>query len=110
MKNKSLPLEDIRILSLGHVLAVPYATMLLADLGAEVIKIEKRGAGDDSRQFGPFINGESVYFFSINRGKKSVTLDLRTESGKKIIKELARSCDVVVENFRPGTMDKLGFG
>jgi len=108
MEREALPLENIRILSLGHVLAVPYGTMILADLGAEVIKIEPPGVGDDSRQFGPLI-GQSGYFISINRNKKSITLDLKRRRGKEIFRELVKKSDVVVENFRPGTMAKLGF-
>jgi len=108
MERETLPLESIRILSLGHVLAVPYGTMILADLGAEVIKLEPPGVGDDSRQFGPLI-GQSGYFISINRNKKSITLDLKRRRGKEIFVELVKKSDVVVENFRPGTMAKLGF-
>jgi len=85
--------------------------MILADLGAEVIKIEKPEIGDDTRQWGPpFINGESVYFFSVNRNKKSITLDLRKEKGKEIFRGLVRRADVVLENFRTGTMEKYGLG
>jgi len=82
------PLEGIRVLDLGHVLAMPTCTMQLAYLGAEVIKIERPGIGDDSREFGPFVNGESAYFISINRNKKSITLDLKKEKGKEIFKEM----------------------
>ncbi|HBY56873.1 MAG: Formyl-CoA transferase [Atribacteria bacterium 34_128] len=104
------PLEGIRVLDLGHVLAMPTCTMQLADLGAEVIKIERPGSGDDSRYFGPFVHGESAYFMSINRNKKSLTLDLKQEEGKEIFKELVKKSDVVTENFRPNTMEKLGLG
>ena len=104
------PLTGIRVLDLGHVLAMPTCTMQLADLGAEVIKIETLGKGDDSRKFGPFINGESAYFISINRNKKSIALDLKKEKGKKIFKELVKVSDVVAENYRPDTMQKLGLG
>lgn len=104
------PLKGIRVLDLGHVLAIPTCTMQLADLGAEVIKIEKPGIGDDSRYFGPFINNESAYFISINRNKKSITLDLKKEKGKKIFKDLVKVSDVVTENYRPNTMQKLGLG
>lgn len=104
------PLKGIRILDLGHVLAMPTCTMQLADLGAEVIKIERPGVGDDSREFGPFINGESAYFISINRNKKSITLDLKKEKGKEIFKEMVKCSDVVTENYRPHTMQKLGLG
>lgn len=104
------PLKGIRILDLGHVLAMPTCTMQLADLGAEVIKIERPGVGDDSREFGPFVNGESAYFISINRNKKSITLDLKKEKGKEIFKEMVKCSDVVTENYRPHTMQKLGLG
>jgi len=104
------PLKGIRVLDLGHVLAMPTCTMQLADLGAEVIKIERPGIGDDSREFGPFVNGESAYFISINRNKKSITLDLKKEKGKKIFKDLVKVSDVVTENYRPNTMQKLGLG
>lgn len=103
---KNFLLEGLRILSLGHVLAAPFGTMVLADLGAEVIKIERPSIGDDAREYGPFIDGQSGYFISINRNKKSITLDLK--KGKKIFEELVKKSDVVVENFRPGTMEKLG--
>ena len=104
------PLAGIRVLDLGHVLAMPTCTMQLADLGAEVIKIERPGKGDDSRNFGPFKNKESAYFISINRNKKSITLDLKKEKGKKIFKDLVKISDVVAENYRPNTMQKLGLG
>lgn len=104
------PLEGIRILDLGRVLAMPTCTMQLADLGAEVIKIEIPGKGDDTREFGPFVNGESAYFISINRNKKSFTLNLKKEEGKRIFKELVKLSDVVAENYRPNTMHKLGLG
>jgi len=85
--------------------------MMLADFGAEIIKVEPPGTGDDARAFGPFLeNKESAYFISINRGKKSITLDLKSEEDKKILWELVKKCDVLVENYRPGTMEKLGLG
>jgi CoA:oxalate CoA-transferase len=108
-------LEGITVIDLSHVLAGPFCTMILADLGAEVIKIEPPG-GDDARQFGPFLsepqhpeNRESAYFISINRNKKSVCLDLKPESGKRVLEDLLIRADVVVENYRPTTMTKLGF-
>jgi len=104
------PLEGIRVLDLGHVLAMPTCTMQLADLGAEVIKIERPDSGDDSRHFGPFLHGESAYFMSINRNKKSMTLDLKQEKGKDIFRQLVRKADIVTENYRPNTMEKLGLG
>ncbi len=102
------PLKGIQVLDLTRVLAGPYATMLLSDLGAEVIKIEQPDTGDEARNFGPFKNGFSLYFMSVNRGKRSVTLNLKTERGKAIFKQLVKRSDIVVENFRPGTMKKLG--
>ena len=106
MKAKSL--EGIRIADLSHVLAAPTASMILADLGAEVIHIEPP-RGDDARQFGPIIEGQSAYFISINRNKKSVVLDLKKPEGKNILRDLIRVSDVVLENFKPGTMKDLGF-
>ena len=103
-------LSDIKVLDLTRVLAGPYATMVLADLGAEIIKIEQPEKGDDSRAYGPYKNGESAYFMSLNRNKESITLNLKTLEGKEILKELVKKVDVLVENFRPGTMEKLGLG
>ncbi|MGC9394998.1 MAG: CaiB/BaiF CoA transferase family protein [Anaerolineae bacterium] len=105
-----MALEGIRILDLTRVLAGPYATMVLADLGADVIKIERPGTGDDSRNFGPYLHGESAYYMSLNRNKRSMTLNLKSPHGKQIIRELVPLMDVVVENFRPGTLEKLGLG
>ena len=102
------PLDGLRVIDLSRVLAGPYATMVLADLGAEVIKVEQPGTGDEARSFGPFQNGISAYFMSINRGKKSVTLNLREEEGKEILRGLVRQADILVENFRPGAMKRLG--
>jgi formyl-CoA transferase len=103
-----LPLEGIRVLDLTHALAGPYCTMLLGDLGADVIKIEPPG-GDQSRQWGPpFINGESAYFLSVNRNKRSVVLDLKSADGKATARALAMASDVVVENFKPGAIARLG--
>ena len=102
------PLDGIKVLDLTRVLAGPFATMILGDLGAEVIKIEQPGTGDESRNFGPFKNGFSLYFMSVNRGKRSVTLNLKSDRGKAIFKQLVQQNDILVENFRPGTMKKLG--
>ena len=102
------PLDGIKVLDLTRVLAGPFATMILSDLGADVIKIEQPETGDESRMFGPFKNGFSLYFMSVNRGKRSVTLNLKTERGKTILKQLAEQNDIIVENFRPGIMKKLG--
>jgi len=105
------PLGGVRVLDLTRVLAGPFCTMNLADLGAEVIKIEVPGRGDDSRSFAPTMpSGDSGYFYSVNRGKRSVTLDLRTDDGGAIFLELAAKSDVVVENFSPGTMDRFKIG
>lgn len=102
------PLDGIKVLDLTRVLAGPYTTMILADLGAEVIKIEHPDTGDESRNFGPFKNGFSLYFMSVNRGKRSVTLNLKSHRGKSIFKQLVKQNDILVENFRPGTMKRLG--
>jgi crotonobetainyl-CoA:carnitine CoA-transferase CaiB-like acyl-CoA transferase len=105
------PLEGIRILDLTRVVSGPFCTMILADLGAEVIKIEEPAAGDESRAFGPpFVGGESAYFLSVNRGKKSCGIDLKTPEGLAAVEALAREADVLVENFRPGTLARLGLG
>ncbi|GAB1455666.1 CaiB/BaiF CoA-transferase family protein [Spirochaetota bacterium] len=106
----SKPLEGIKVLDLTRVLAGPFCTMILSDLGAEIIKVEVPGTGDDSRSFGPFKNGQSLYFVNVNRGKQSVAINLKTAEGKKLLVNLAKECDVIVENFRPGTMEKLGLG
>ena len=104
-----LPLEGIRVVDFGRVLSVPYGTMQLADLGADVVKIEHPEYGDDTRSFGPpFIRDVSTYFVSINRGKRSVAIDLKNDLDVDFVKELITVADVVVENFRPGVMKKLG--
>ena len=104
------PLEGIKVLDLTRVLAGPFCTMILADMGAEVIKVEQPGKGDDTRQFGPpFQEGESAYFLSVNRNKKSITLDIKSAKGKEILGRLIQRSDVLVENFRPGALKKLGF-
>ncbi|MFN8616034.1 MAG: CaiB/BaiF CoA-transferase family protein [Dehalococcoidia bacterium] len=102
------PLEDIRILDLTWVLAGPFASMILADLGAEVVKVERPPNGDISRTTGPYQNGWSGYFFSINRGKKSIGINLRSAEGRALFLRLVEKADVVVENFTPGTMARLG--
>ena len=102
------PLKGIRVLDLTRILAGPYAAMILRDLGAEVIKIEQPVVGDEARGIGPFKNDFSLYFMSINRGKKSLTLNLKSQSGKEIFVELVKQSDVLVENFRPGAMKRLG--
>jgi len=100
----------VRVLDMSRVLAGPFAGMLLADMGAEVIKLEIPGRGDDSRQFPPFIGEESMYYVNLNRGKESITLNLKTEEGKEVFRGLVKECDILLESFRPGTMDRLGLG
>ncbi len=103
------PLDTITVLDLSRALAGPYCTLMLADMGAQVIKVERPGTGDDTRGWGPpFIDGQSAYFLSINRNKKSVTLNLKEKEGKEIFYTLSENADVIVENFRPGTTEKLG--
>jgi CoA:oxalate CoA-transferase len=103
------PLNGITVVDLTRVLAGPYCTMVLSDLGARVIKVEPPG-GDDSRHYGPFVDGESAYFASLNRGKESIALDLKAEADRALFERLLAKADVVVENFRPGTMARLGYG
>jgi CoA:oxalate CoA-transferase len=111
MTEPELPLAGVKVLDLTRVLAGPFCTMLLADLGADVVKIERPGVGDDARQYGPFLpSGESAYFAGINRGKRSITLDLKHDVDRATFVALVRKADVVVENFRPGTMEALGLG
>jgi len=106
-----LPLERIVVLDISRILAGPYCTMMLGDLGAEVIKVERPGVGDDTRTWGPpFAGGESAYYLSLNRNKRSLTLNLAHPEGKRIGQELARQSDVLVENFSPGVAEKLGMG
>ena len=105
-----LPLAGLRVLDLTRVLAGPLCTMLLGDMGAEVIKIEDPDEGDEVRGWAPFVGGWSTYFLSLNRNKKSVAIDLKSGEGKALLTELIRSADVLVENFRPGTLERLGFG
>jgi crotonobetainyl-CoA:carnitine CoA-transferase CaiB-like acyl-CoA transferase len=105
------PLDDLFVVDLSRILSGPVCTMLLADMGAEVIKVEPPPLGDDSRQWGPpFIGGISTYFLSINRNKKSLGLNLKTADGQRILWKLIERADVLIENFRPGVLDKLGFG
>lgn len=102
-------LKGIKVLDLSRILAGPYATQILADHGAEVWKVEIPGKGDDTRHFGPpFQDGESAYFMSINRNKKSITVNLKSDEGIQIVNSLAEKADVVIENFRPGALDKFG--
>ena len=104
------PLSGIVVADLSRILAGPYCTLLLAELGARVIKVETPGTGDDARHYGPFVNGKSAYFVSVNRGKESIALDLKSEKDRAVFEALLGKVDIVVENFRPGTMEKLGFG
>ena len=104
------PLDGLRVLDLSWVLSGPYCTMTLCDLGAEVVKVERPPYGDVARTTGPLKDGESGYFFSINRGKRSIALDLRQEAGRRLLLDLVPQFDVLVENFRPGTLDDLGVG
>lgn len=104
-------LDGIRVLDLSRALAGPYCTMMLGDMGADIIKVEMPKVGDEARHYGPpFQEGESSYFLSVNRNKRSITLNLKSQEGKEILRELAKKSDVLVENFRPGTMDDLGLG
>src|SRR6201997_1244265 len=104
------PLSGITIIDLSRILAGPYCTLLLAELGARVIKVEPPQQGDDARQYGPFKNGKSAYFVSVNRGKESIALDLKAPRDKEIFERLLDKADALVENFRPGTMERLGYG
>ena len=104
------PLDGLLVVDFSRVLAGPFATMMLADLGARVIKVERPGTGDDSRSYGPFVAGESLYFARVNRGKESVVLDLGDEGDLELVRELVRRADVLVENFRPGVMARRGLG
>jgi formyl-CoA transferase/CoA:oxalate CoA-transferase len=105
------PLDDLFVVDLSRILSGPVCTMLMADMGAEVVKVEPPPLGDDSRQWGPpFIGGISTYFLSINRNKKSLGLNLKTDQGRQILWKLVERADVLIENFRPGVLDKLGFG
>jgi CoA:oxalate CoA-transferase len=104
------PLHDLLVIDLSRVLAGPYATMVMADLGARVIKVERPDGGDDARAYGPFINGHSAYFASINRGKQSIALDLKAPADRAVFEALLERADVLVDNYRPGVMARLGYG
>jgi len=108
--SRDLPLQGLRVLDFTRVLAGPFCTMLLGDMGAEVIKIEDPDHGDDTRAWAPFVGGWSTYFLTVNRNKKSVALDLKSAEGAALVERLICSADVLVENFRPGTLERLGFG
>jgi CoA:oxalate CoA-transferase len=104
------PLSGITVVDLSRILAGPYCTLLMAELGARVIKVEPPGKGDDARHYGPFLAGKSSYFQSVNRGKESIALDLKEDGDRRVFAKLLERADVLVENFRPGTMEKLGYG
>lgn len=108
--HNSLPLQGITVIDLTRVLAGPVCTQILGDLGARVIKVEQPGTGDDSRAIGPFVDGTSAYFLSVNRNKESIALDLKKPEDREIFERLLERADVLVENYRPGTMEKLGYG
>ncbi len=111
MTENSGPLNGVRVLDLSRVLAGPYATMMLGDLGADVIKVEQPGKGDDTRAWGPpWAGTESAYYLSVNRNKRGITLDLKSAEGQAIVRELASQCDIVVENFKLGALDRMGIG
>lgn len=103
-------LENLVVLDLCRVIAGPFCGAMLADLGATVIKIERPGKGDDARAYAPYINGESLYYSNLNRNKYGMTLDMKQEAGKDILKELVKKADILIENFRPGVMDRMGLG
>ena len=104
------PLKDLLVVDLTRVLVGPYCTMMLSDLGARVIKVEAPEIGDDSRKFGPFIKDYSAYFMSLNRGKESIALNLKKKDDKKIFERILSKADILVENFKPGTLEKWGYG
>jgi crotonobetainyl-CoA:carnitine CoA-transferase CaiB-like acyl-CoA transferase len=106
----NLPLSGIRVVDFTRVLAGPLCTMLLGDMGADVIKIEDPAHGDDTRAWAPFVDGWSTYFLGVNRNKRSVAIDVKSADGRALLEDLIRSADVLVENFRPGTLERLGFG
>ena len=104
------PLQGLLVLDLTRVLVGPYCTMVLSDLGARVIKVEAPEVGDDSRKFGPFVEDQSAYFMSLNRGKESIALNLKNEDDKKIFERILDKADILVENFKPGTLERWGYG
>ena len=110
MPRADRPLSGMRVLDLTRVLAGPFCSMILGDMGAEVIKIEEPGKGDDTRSWPPFLGGEATYFLAVNRNKQSLTLNLKAPEGRKILERLVKKSDVVLENFRTGTMERLGLG
>ena len=103
-------LSNITVLDLTRVLSGPFCTMMMADMGARIVKIESPKTGDDTRAFAPMRNDSSVYFANLNRNKRSMTLNLKSPEGKQLFLDMVKEADVVIENFRPGVMDKLGIG
>ena len=110
MRDNNSLLSGVRVLDLTRIMAGPYCTMMLGDLGADVLKVEAPGRGDDTRHWGPPFteSGEAAYFLCVNRNKRSITLDLKSERGLEILKDLIRHSDVLVENFRAGTLERMG--
>ncbi len=109
MADRALPLDGIRVLDLSQILAGPYCTMVLGDLGADVVKVERPGSGDGSRQWGPpFAGDESVYYLQVNRSKRSVAIDLKDPDGVAVAQRLAATADVIIENFLPGAAERYG--
>src|ERR1700709_1163078 len=105
------PLDGVRVLDLSRILAGPYCSMMLADLGADVVKVERPGSGDPTRSWGPpFVEGESTYFLAANRGKRSICIDLADPEGIALVRTLAERADVVIENFIPGGAERMGLG
>src|SRR3954469_3658129 len=103
------PLDGLRVIDLTRVVAGPYCTMMLGDMGAEVLKIEEPTHGDDARAWAPFIGGSGSFFLALNRSKKSVALDLKSPEGADVLRRLIETADVLIENFRPGSLGELGF-
>ncbi len=110
MMTEHAALENLVVLDLCRVIAGPFCGAMLADLGATVIKIERPGKGDDARAYAPYLNGESLYYSNLNRNKYGITLDMKQEAGKDILRELVKKADILIENFRPGVMDRMGLG
>src|SRR6478672_13501146 len=104
------PLDGVKVIDLTRVLAGPYCTMMLGDMGADVLKIEEPRHGDDTRGWAPFVDGSSSYYLGVNRSKKSVALDLKSAHGRQALVRLIATADILVENFRPGSLAELGFG
>jgi crotonobetainyl-CoA:carnitine CoA-transferase CaiB-like acyl-CoA transferase len=105
------PLDGLKVVDLSRVLAGPYLTMMLGDMGADVVKIEQPGSGDDTRRWGPpFVEGESTYYLAVNRNKRSVTLNLKHPRCREILLQMVKDADILVENFKVGTMERMGLG